>query len=87
MISLGIDDFFALCATVLCLTLGVLWGRQRWLARNHAWELSTELLCRCRKCSYTFMVQRNETVTRCPACEELNRPRLRRKKSKRIRYE
>lgn len=75
MITVGFDHFFLIITSVFMVVLMSLWGRHLWKTNMRQWNISEDSLCRCADCGYIFVAKRVETVTRCPACNELTRIR------------
>jgi uncharacterized paraquat-inducible protein A len=85
MISIGTDHLYYLCISLLVVAAAIGSVRFWWRENTHGWNISEELLCRCRECRLIFLVKRVESMTRCPNCESLIRVRNK-KSSKRLRY-
>ena len=85
MIGIGFDHFFILYITLGIFILTIFWTRQIFREKVYEWNISQEFLGRCNNCNVTFLAHRNESIARCPACNEMMKIRLKRS-SKRIRY-
>jgi|ETNmetMinimDraft_15_1059895.scaffolds.fasta_scaffold96192_2 hypothetical protein len=85
MIAIGTDHFFTFLTVLIMLVAGIACIRQWWQGNRHGWNISEELLCRCRECRLIFLGKRIESMTRCPSCRSLIRIHDK-KSSKRMRY-
>ncbi len=75
MIEVGYDMFIVAYLSIAMLVLGACWGRHLWKSAARQWNVSEDNLCRCTACGLIFVAKRVESVTRCPACNELTRIR------------
>ena len=75
LITLGIDHFLLVIISIMLIVLIAVWGREMYKSTARQWNLSEESLCRCSGCGLIFVAKRIESVTRCPACQNLTRIR------------
>jgi uncharacterized paraquat-inducible protein A len=57
--------------TAWLLTIAVLWAREVWRQNIFDRDLSKNRLWRCEKCHFTFLVKGQESITRCPRCNNI----------------
>ena len=85
MIGIGFDHFFIINISLMMIVLVMFWTRQIFREKVYEWNISQEFLTLCHNCSITFLTHRNESIARCPGCNEMIKLKTKRT-SRRIRY-
>ena len=79
MIPIALETSFEIFVIFSMIAVAGLWAYQVWHTSYHHWSISEEKLCRCKECSLTYIVERSESVSRCPRCNQVNNVNLKTK--------
>lgn len=71
MIPISCTGGFLIYLFIWIIVVFILWCRELWRRKVYDWALSEGSLCICDDCHYAFLVKPNETVSRCPRCNEI----------------
>lgn len=68
MIGMSFADALFAFLLLWLIYLLVLWIRELNRVNRSAWSLSNGRLFHCDKCHHSFVLKKNENLTRCPRC-------------------
>lgn len=72
MIQIEITSAIALYSMILCLLILVVWLYTEFQVRRPQRYLGTQFLWHCTYCSYTYLDEGADRLSKCPRCQSYN---------------
>jgi hypothetical protein len=71
LIEIDVQTGFFIYLFIWFAMLAFLWGRELWRDKIYDWALSEGKVCICEECHFAFLIKPNESISRCPRCDEM----------------